>query len=194
MRAASALAWFHRVSICSIYRIGRLLGDCWIILHAIRHALTRGGEPTTSWARGPGGKPMLQCAVYLNGGRRLTLSLNTADTEVEEPQRMRLILWHAIAEGQLPKDKNHPAWRYYGGAIPQSIKGLLASRPCRGRNMRRSARLRLQDWASCQQRSTGSQSSNKIGHLTRRKRTSSSLTRGEKGSGYPWRTRGSVVR
>jgi hypothetical protein len=81
--------------------------------------------PFTQWARGPGGKPVLQCAVYLNGGRRLTLSLNTADTEVEGPQRMRLILWHAIAEGQLPKGKNHPAWRYYGGAIPQSIKGLL---------------------------------------------------------------------
>jgi hypothetical protein len=81
--------------------------------------------PFTQWARGPGGKPVLQCAVYLNGGRRLTLSLNTADTEVEGPQRMRLILWHAIAEVQLPKGKNHPAWRYYGGAIPQSIKGLL---------------------------------------------------------------------
>src|SRR6266852_2396012 len=53
--------------------------------------------PFTQWARGPGGKPVLQCAVYLNGGRRLTLSLNTADTEVEGPQRMRLILWHAIA-------------------------------------------------------------------------------------------------
>jgi hypothetical protein len=81
--------------------------------------------PFTQWARGPGGKPVLQCAVYLNGGRRLTLSLNTADTEVEGPRRMRLILWHAIAEGQLPKGKNHPAWRYYGGAIPQPIKGLL---------------------------------------------------------------------
>jgi hypothetical protein len=66
---------------------------------------------------------VLQCAVYLNGGRRLTPSLNTADTEVDAPQRMRLILWHAIAEGQLPK--NDPAWRHYGGAIPQSIKKLL---------------------------------------------------------------------
>jgi hypothetical protein len=79
----------------------------------------------TQWARGPKGKPVLQCAVYLNGGRRLALSLNTADTKLEGPQRMRLILWRAIAEGQLPKGKNHPAWRYYGGAIPQSIKRLL---------------------------------------------------------------------
>ena len=82
--------------------------------------------PFTQWSQGPGGKPVLQCAVYLNGrGRRLTLSLNTADTEVEGPQRMRLILWHAIAEGQMPKGKNHPAWRHYGGAIPPSIKVLL---------------------------------------------------------------------
>ena len=80
--------------------------------------------PFTQWARGAGGKPVLQCAVYLNGGRRLTLSLNTADM-VEGRQRMRLILWHAIAEKQLPKGENHRAWRYYGGAIPQSIKGLL---------------------------------------------------------------------
>jgi hypothetical protein len=68
---------------------------------------------------------VLQCAVYLNGDRRLTLSLNTADTEVEGPQRMRLILWHAIAEGQLPKGKNHPAWGLYGGSIAQSTKRLL---------------------------------------------------------------------
>ena len=90
-----------------------------------RAAKGRKTLPFTQWARGPGGKPVLQCAVYLNDGRRFTPSLNTADTEVEGPQRMRLILWHAIAEGQLPKGKNHPAWRHYGGAIPQSIKGLL---------------------------------------------------------------------
>jgi hypothetical protein len=56
----------------------------------------------TQWARGPGGKPVLQCAVYLLDGFRLCPSLNTSDTEVEGPQRMRLLLSHAIAEGQLP--------------------------------------------------------------------------------------------
>jgi hypothetical protein len=81
--------------------------------------------PFTQWARGPGGKPVLQCAVYLNGGRRLALSLNTADTEVEGPQRMRLLLWHAIDEGQLPRGVKHPAWGLYGGPIPQASKRLL---------------------------------------------------------------------
>ena len=75
---------------------------------------------------------------------------------------MRLILWHAIAEGQLPKGKNHPAWRYYGGAIPQSIKGLLrrlASLPwAKYAPLREAAVARLgllptaTDWLTKQQR------------------------------------------
>ena len=86
------------------------------------------------WARGPGGKPVLQCAVYRSDGstarpkgswdHRLSPSLNTSDPEVAA-QRMRLILWHAIAEGQLPSGVKHRAWGLYGGPIPQSTKRLL---------------------------------------------------------------------
>jgi hypothetical protein len=86
------------------------------------------------WARGPGGKRVLQCAVYLDGStarhkgsrnyRRLSPSLNTSDPDVAA-QRMRLILWHAIAEGRLPSGVKHPAWGLYGGPISQSTKRLL---------------------------------------------------------------------
>jgi hypothetical protein len=38
---------------------------------------------------------------------------------------MRLILWHAIAEGRLPSGVKHPAWGLYGGPISQSTKRLL---------------------------------------------------------------------
>src|SRR5262249_7088902 len=77
------------------------------------------------WARRPGGKRVLQCAVYLSDGSRLSSGLKTDDTEVEGPQRMRLILSHAIAVGQLPRGVKHPAWGLYGGPIPQSTKRLL---------------------------------------------------------------------
>jgi hypothetical protein len=82
--------------------------------------------PFTQWYRGPGGKPLLQCAVYLSDGSRLSSSLETDDTEVIGPRRMRLLLWHAIAEERLPQGVKHPAWSLYGGSIPQSIKRLLA--------------------------------------------------------------------
>jgi hypothetical protein len=81
--------------------------------------------PFTQWARGPGGKAVLQCAVYLLDGSRLCPSLNTSDTKAEGPRRMRLLLWHAISEGQLPGRVKHPAWGLYGGQIPQSTKRLL---------------------------------------------------------------------
>ena len=77
------------------------------------------------WARGPGGKPVLHCAVYLSDGSRLCSGLKTDETEVEGPQRMRLLLWHAIAQGQLPRGEKHPAWDLYGGPIPQASKRLL---------------------------------------------------------------------
>jgi hypothetical protein len=97
-----------------------------IDIKAMRQAAKgRKTPPFTQWARGPGGKPLLQCAVYLLDGSRLCPSLNTSDTEVEGPQRMRLVLWHAIAEGQLPWGVKHPAWGLYGGPIPQSTKRLL---------------------------------------------------------------------
>ena len=91
--------------------------------------------PFTQWARGPGGKPVLQCAVYLSDGStarpkgsrnysRLSPSLNTSDPDVAA-QRMRLVLWHAIAEGRLPPGVKHPAWGLYGGPIPQATKRLL---------------------------------------------------------------------
>ena len=77
------------------------------------------------WARGPGGKPVLQCAVYLSDGSRLSSSLNTDDTEVRGPKRMRLLLSHTIGEGRLPRGIEHPAWGLYGGQIPQASKRLL---------------------------------------------------------------------
>jgi hypothetical protein len=76
------------------------------------------------WARGPGGKRVLQCAVYLSDGSRLSSGLKTDDTEVAGP-RMRLLLWHAIAKGQLPRGVKHRAWALYGGPIPQPTKRLL---------------------------------------------------------------------
>jgi hypothetical protein len=38
---------------------------------------------------------------------------------------MRLILWQAIADKRLLRGVKHPAWRLYGGPIPQSTKRLL---------------------------------------------------------------------
>jgi hypothetical protein len=97
-----------------------------IDIKAMRQAAKgRKTPPFMQWARGPGGKPVLQCAVYLRDGSRLCPSLNTSDTEAEGPQRMRLLLWHAIAEGQLPEGVRHPAWGEYGGPIPTSTKRLL---------------------------------------------------------------------
>jgi hypothetical protein len=81
--------------------------------------------PFMQWARGPRGEPVLQCAVYLSDGSRLCPSLNTADTEAEGPQRMRLLLWHAIFKRQLPGGAQHAAWGWYGGSIPQAIKSFL---------------------------------------------------------------------
>ena len=97
-----------------------------IDIKAMRQAAKgRKTPPFTQWARGPGDEMVLQCAVYLSDGSRLSPSLNTSDTEVEGPQRMRLILWRAIAYGRLPKSINHPAWGLYGGPIAQSTKRLL---------------------------------------------------------------------
>ncbi len=96
-----------------------------IDIKAMRQAAKGRKTPRfTQWARGPGGKPVLGCAVYLLDGSRLCRGLNTSDPEVAA-QRMRLPLWHAIAEGQLPSGVKHPAWRLYGGPIPQSTKRLL---------------------------------------------------------------------
>jgi hypothetical protein len=97
-----------------------------IDIKAMRQA-TKGFKtmPFTQKARRAGGKPVLQCAVYLLDGPRLSPSLNTSDTKVEGPQRMRLLLSHAIAERLLPRGQEHPAWGLYGGPIPQAIKRLL---------------------------------------------------------------------
>ena len=64
--------------------------------------------------------------MYLSDGSRLRQSLKTDDREVEGPQRMRLLLWHAIAEEHLPGGVTHPAWVLYGGRIAQSTKRLLS--------------------------------------------------------------------
>jgi hypothetical protein len=92
---------------------------------AVQQLRDRKARPFMQWARSPKGKPVLQCAVYLHDGSRLCPSLNTSDTEVEGPRRMRLMLWHAIAEGQLPWGIKHPAWGLYGGPVPRSTKRLL---------------------------------------------------------------------
>ncbi len=109
-----------------------------IDIKAMRQAAKgRKTPPFMQWGRGPKGKPVLQCAVSLSDGSterpkgsrvprdsRLSRLLNTSDPKVAA-QRMRLLLWHAIAEGLLPEGKNHPAWRLYGGPIPEAIKRLL---------------------------------------------------------------------
>ena len=85
--------------------------------------------PYMQWARGPGGAPVLQCAVYVSDvsiarRRRFSPSLNTSDPKVAA-QRMRLVVWHAIEKGQLPSGVKHPAWDLYGGPILPSTKRLL---------------------------------------------------------------------
>jgi hypothetical protein len=91
--------------------------------------------PFTQWSRGPGGKPVLQCVVYLSDGStarpkgrrnhsRLSPSLNTSNPDLAA-QRMRLILWQAIADKRLVRGVKHPAWLLYGGPIPRSTKRLL---------------------------------------------------------------------
>jgi hypothetical protein len=78
------------------------------------------------WARGPDQKRVLQSAVYLRDGSRLCCTLNTDDTKIKGPQRMRLILWHAIKKGLLPKGEKHLAWGLYGGPINPATKRFLA--------------------------------------------------------------------
>jgi hypothetical protein len=102
----------------------------------------RAAPPFMQWARGPGRKRVLQSAVYLKDGSRLCLGLQTDDTEALGPQRMRVLLWHAISEEQLPKGVKHPAWVLYGGPIPQSTKRLvtkLTSLPWTGYELSRKA-------------------------------------------------------
>ena len=77
------------------------------------------------WARGPGRQRVLQSEVYLRDGSRLCCVLNTDDTKVKGPQRMRLILWHAINKGLLPKGDKHLAWRLYGGPIDPATRRFL---------------------------------------------------------------------
>ena len=77
------------------------------------------------WVGAPAGKRVLESGVDLVSGLRLNRSLNTDDREKEGPRRLRLLLWHAIAEGQLPGGSEHEAWRLYGGKIPGETKHLL---------------------------------------------------------------------
>jgi hypothetical protein len=77
------------------------------------------------WVSAPGGNRVLESKVDLSGRSPLTRRLNADDREVEAPQRLRLLLWHAIAKGQLPGGFKHEAWHLYGGKIPEETKGLL---------------------------------------------------------------------
>jgi hypothetical protein len=74
------------------------------------------------WVSAPRGRRLLQTNVELSGRSRLTRRLNTEDRKVEGPRRLRLLLWHAIATGQLPGGFKHEAWRLYGGKIPAETK------------------------------------------------------------------------
>jgi hypothetical protein len=71
---------------------------------------------------------MLQCSIRRHKRSQnysnLTYSLNTSDPEVAA-QRIRLILWKAIADERLLGGDKHPAWCLYGGPIPASTKRLL---------------------------------------------------------------------
>ena len=108
-----------------------------IDIKAMRQAVKGRETPRfTQWTRGPGGKRVLQCAVYATDGStsqhkklrdysRLCHSLNTSDPDVAA-QRMRLILWKAIADKRLPGGVKHLAWRLYGGGIPEKTKRLLS--------------------------------------------------------------------
>jgi hypothetical protein len=81
--------------------------------------------PFTQWSRGPGGKPVLQCAAYLLDGSRLSPSLNTSDTKAEGPQRRPLRL------RDRPKERlslGFPRSRHFGpmgakaGSVPIGSK------------------------------------------------------------------------
>jgi hypothetical protein len=76
------------------------------------------------WVSAPGGKRVLESSVDLGGRSPLTRRLNTDDRELAA-ERLRLLLWHAIREGQLPGGFKHEAWHLYGGKIPEETKGLL---------------------------------------------------------------------
>ena len=74
------------------------------------------------WQRGPGGKHVLECSVFLGDGSKLSKGLKTDDPKVAK-ERIRLLLWHAIE--LLPGGKNHDAWVEYSGSIPRWTKDLL---------------------------------------------------------------------
>jgi hypothetical protein len=77
-----------------------------------------------TWVSAPGGRRVLQSKVDLIGRSPLTRMLNTDDREVAA-ERLRLLLWHAIANGQLPGGFKHEAWHLYGGKIPEKTNALL---------------------------------------------------------------------
>jgi hypothetical protein len=77
--------------------------------------------PFMNWV---GGHRVLNCRVVLTDGALLDRRLNTADTS-EGQRRMRLLLWHAIIEKQLPGGVKHEAWRLYGGPISEATQRLL---------------------------------------------------------------------
>jgi hypothetical protein len=77
-----------------------------------------------TWGSAPGGRRVLGSKVDLSGRSPLTRRLNTDDREVAA-QRLRLLLWHAIANGQLPGGFKHEAWHLYGGKIPEKTNALL---------------------------------------------------------------------
>jgi hypothetical protein len=74
------------------------------------------------WQRGPSGKHVLECCVFLGDGSKLSKGLKTDDPKVAK-LRIRLLLWHAIE--LLPGGRNHDAWVDYGGPIPRWTKDLL---------------------------------------------------------------------
>ena len=91
--------------------------------HEIFLGRPHNAPPFMSWGPGPAGKRVLESSVQLIDGW-LGRRLNTDDPE-RAGQVLRLLLSHAIEQGQLKEGIEHPAWIAYGGPIARAIKSLL---------------------------------------------------------------------
>jgi hypothetical protein len=105
-------------------RAARRLGQTPSMLDSFVESVRPSPPPYMHWQRGPGGKRVLECFVFLSDGSRLSKGLKTDDPKLAK-QRIRLLLWHATELKLLPGGKNHEAWIEYGGTIPRWEKNLL---------------------------------------------------------------------
>jgi hypothetical protein len=113
------------VAVAGRLRLTPSLLDLFVKLARDQQRRLERAPPFMRWVNGPGGRRILNSSnVVLSDGTPLDRRLNTDDTEVAA-RRLRLLLWHAKAEGQLPGRAKHEAWRLYGGSIPQATIRLL---------------------------------------------------------------------